>query len=86
MDKPLTPAQEMQQRYHNVFGSREGQIVLGDIARLFHLFDAVEPSDVIMNTQRSCALVILQMAGALNPLYIQLGLETQAEGEQANGR
>jgi len=81
----MNPAQEMQQRYRNVFGTAEGHLVLGDIARLFHFFDAVEPGDVVMNTQRSCALVILQMAGAFNPLYTQLGLETRTEGEQ-NGR
>lgn len=71
---PFTPEQEMQQRYINVFSSREGQLVLGDIARLFHLFDPVEPTDTVLNTQRSCALVIFQLAGAFNPLYAQLGL------------
>lgn len=76
MTPPLTPEQEMQQRYRNVFSTREGMLVLGDIARLFHLFDPVNPTDVVMNTERSCALVIIQMAGAFNPLYEQLGMTT----------
>ena len=79
MTLPLTPEQEMLQRYHNVFGSREGAIVLGDICHLFHFFDAVEPTDIVMNTQRSCALVILQMAGAFDTLYAQLGLGQEQE-------
>lgn len=78
----MTAEQEMQHRYRLVFGTADGHLVLGDIARLFHLFDAVAPDDVVMNTQRSCALVIFQMAGAFNPMYTQLGLDTQAKDEQ----
>ena len=79
MDDKFTPEQVMLQRYKNVFGSAEGRLVLGDIARMFHLFDAVEPQDTVMNTQRSCALIILQMAGAFDPMYSQLGLDHRAE-------
>lgn len=82
----MTAEQEMQQRYRTVFATSDGHLVLGDIARMFHLFDAVAPEDVVMNTQRSCALVIFQMAGAFNPLYTQLGLENQVAKEQQDGR
>ncbi len=75
MTPPKTPEQEMTQRWHNVFGTAEGHIVLGHIATIFHFFDAVDPNDIVMNTQRSCALVILQLAGAFDTtLYPQLGL------------
>ena len=79
MTSPMTPEQEMQQRYRNVFGSREGMLVLGDIVNVLHFFEAVNPTDVVMNTERSCALVIMQMAGAFDPLYPQLGLEIAKE-------
>lgn len=73
---PLTPEQEMLQRYRNVFGTAEGHIVLGDIATLGHVFDTVDPNSPVLVTERNFALVILQMAGALDQLYIMLGMAT----------
>ena len=72
-DNP-TPEQEMLQRYHNVFVSAEGRIVLGDIASLGHVFDTLDPNDIAKVSERNFALVIMQMAGAFNALYISLGI------------
>ena len=70
----MTPAEEMQQRYHNVFASAEGHIVLGDIASLGHVFDTLDPSDIAKVSERNFALVIMQMAGAFDALYTSLGI------------
>ena len=75
MTQPLTSAQEMQQRYRNVFGSTEGHIVLGDIATLGHVFDTIQPDDIAKVSERNFALVILQMASVFDSLYPQLGIE-----------
>jgi hypothetical protein len=72
----LTSEQQMLRRYHNVFGSDEGRIVLGDIATIAHVFDAVDPHDIVLVAQRDLALIIMQMAGALDSLYLQLGIAT----------
>ena len=72
-----TPAQEMQQRYRNVFGTAEGRIVLGDIASVGHIFDATDPTNVAFSAERNFALVIMQMAGAFDALYISLGIAAQ---------
>lgn len=77
MTAPLTPAQEMQQRYCNVFGSAEGNIVLGDIATLGHVFDTIQPDDVAKVAERNFALVIMQMAGVFDSLYPQLGIDVK---------
>jgi hypothetical protein len=77
MSVDLTPEQEMQQRYRNVFGTAEGRIVLGDIATVGHVFDTIDPTSVILTSERNFALVILQMAGALDTLYSQLGMARQ---------
>lgn len=74
---PLTPEQEMQQRYRTVFASGDGHLVLGDIATVGHVFDTLNPEDVAKVAERNFALVILQMAGAFDPLYAQLGLGTE---------
>ena len=70
----MTPAEEMLQRYHNVFGTSEGRIVLGDIATVGHVFDVLDPNDIARVSERNFALVIMQMAGALDALYLQLGM------------
>jgi len=70
----MTPEEEMLQRYHNVFGSSEGKIVLGDIATVGHVFDTIDPNNPILIAERNFALVVLQMAGALDMLYSQLGI------------
>ncbi len=78
----MTPEQEMLQRYHNVFGSNEGKIVLGDIATVGHVFDSVNPNDPILVAERNFALVILQMAGALDMVYSQLGIANESASSQ----
>ena len=75
----LTPEQEMQQRYRNVFGTAEGRIVLGDISTIGHVFDAIDPTDIARNAERNFALVVLQSAGAFDQLYPQLGLGLRRE-------
>jgi hypothetical protein len=70
----MTSAEEMLQRYRNTFGTAEGHIVLGDIATLGHVFDTLDPLDVAKVAERNFAVVILQMAGAFDTLYPQLGL------------
>lgn len=83
-EKQLTPEQEMQQRYRNVFGTKEGALVLGDISAVGHVFDTLDPQDAAKVAERNFALVIMQMAGAFDSLYPQLGLELRRE--QQNGR
>jgi hypothetical protein len=75
----MTPAEEMLQRYRNTFGTPEGHIVLGDIATLGHVFDTIPPDDVAKVAERNFAVVIMQMAGAFDPLYPQLGLGLRKE-------
>lgn len=74
MDNPLTPEQEMQQRYRNTFTTSEGMKVAGDIATVGHVFDAIDPNNPVLVAERNFALVILQMAGVLDSLYVQLGI------------
>jgi len=76
---PLTPEQEMQQRYKNTFASSEGKLVLGDIASVGHVFDTLNPEDVAKVAERNFALVIMQMAGAFDSLYLQLGIATKEQ-------
>lgn len=71
----LELAREMQQRYRNVFGSAEGQKVLGDILfTLGHFGDTIDPTDHVSMTELQFAITIARMAGAFNGLYQQLGL------------
>lgn len=77
MDTTLTSEQQMQQRYKTLFSSYEGHLVLGDIATIGHVFDTIEPNDAAKVAERNFALVILQMAGAFNSLYAQLGLGSE---------
>ena len=80
----LTPEQEMQQRYTNVFASREGQLVLGDIMRMGHFGDNINPNDPAAVAEYNFANTIARMSGAFNALYAQLGLELDKENN--NGR
>ena len=80
MTEERTPEQEMQQRYRNTFATAEGLKVLGDIATVGHIFDTIPPDDVAKVAERNFALVVLQMAGAFDSLYIQLGIATAKEG------
>ena len=79
MTPPRTPEQEMQQRYKNTFASSEGKLVLGDIASVGHVFDTLNPEDVAKVAERNFALVIMQMAGAFDSLYLQLGIATKEQ-------
>ena len=79
MTTPLTPAEEMQQRYRNVFGTREGQLVLGDIMVTGHVFDNIDPRDPVLVAERNFALTIGRMASVLDALYAQLGLGQEQE-------
>lgn len=70
-----TPEQEMLQRYRNVFGTSEGHLVLGDIIRLGHVFDNIDPHDPVLVTERNFALTIARMASAFDMVYPTLGLD-----------
>jgi hypothetical protein len=67
-------AEEMQQRYRNVFGSEEGRRVLGDILTLGHFGETLDPNDPVAVASYNFALTIARMAGALDPLYTGLGI------------
>ena len=73
MTTPLTPAQEMQQRYRNVFGSPEGKQVLGDILSMGHFGEPLIDLEYV--ARNNFALAIARLAGALDQLYTQLGIE-----------
>jgi hypothetical protein len=73
---PKELAEAMQRRYRNVFGTEEGHRVLGDIAAMGHVFDNIEPTAPELVAERNLALTILRMAGCLDVLYRQLGLDT----------
>lgn len=76
----LTPEQEMQKRYRNVFGSAEGKVVLGDIINnLGHVFDSINPNDPVMAANKNFALTIGRMAGAFDQLYSQLEIGSRKE-------
>ena len=74
-----TPAQEMLQRYRNVFGTNEGRIVLGDLFARGHLGITLNPDNPVMVAEYNFALVIVTMAGLFDPLYPQLGLELRKD-------
>jgi len=65
---------EMIQRYKNVFGTEEGKIVLGDILTLCRFGETLDPKDPAQVSEYNVGLTILRMAGALDPLYSQLGM------------
>jgi len=65
---------EMVQRYHNVFGTGEGRVVLRDILTLTHFGDTLDPQDPVQVAEYNVGLTILRMAGALDPLYSELGM------------
>jgi len=71
---PLTPQQEMLQRYRNVFGSSEGRIVLGDILTKGHYGVTLDPDNPVMVAEYNFALVIATLSGHLDQLYSQLGI------------
>lgn len=67
-------AQEMQQRYRNVFGSAEGRIVLGDILfTLGHFGITIDPKDPVAMTEMQLTMTIARTAGAFDDLSRQLG-------------
>lgn len=70
----LSPEEQMQQRYRNVFGSAEGRLVLGDILTLGHFGVNLDPNDPVMIAEYGVALTIARTAGALDPIYPQLGI------------
>lgn len=65
---------EMLQRYKNVFGSEEGRIILGDILTLCHFGETLNPTDPVQVAEYNLGIVILRMAGVLDPIYSQLGI------------
>ncbi len=66
--------EEMQQYYHNVFQSMEGQKVIGDILTVGHFGETIDPNDPVKVAEYNFAIVIARMAGVLDPLYQQLGM------------
>ena len=76
---PLTQAQEMWQRYRNVFGSSEGQLVLGDILSRGHYGTTLDPDSPVIVAEYNFALTIGTLAGVFDQLYSQLGLGLRKE-------
>lgn len=71
---------EMQQCYHNVFSTIEGQRVMGDILfRLGHFGDVMNPSDIGLVAEYNVAVTIARMSGALDSLYLQLGVAVRKD-------
>ena len=79
MTEPLTPQQEMLQRYRNVFGSSEGRIVLGDILAKGHYGLTLDPDNQAMVAEYNFATLIGTLSGVFDSLYAQLGLELRKE-------
>jgi len=75
----LTPEQEMQQRYRNVFGGSEGKLVLGDILSKGHYGVTLDPDNPVMVAEYNFALVIATLAGAFDALYRQYGMVQEPE-------
>lgn len=69
-----TPEQEMHQRYHNVFGTAEGQLVLGDILSVAGFGEKLDPSNPAQVSWYNCAVEIARLAGAFDQLYQDLGM------------
>jgi hypothetical protein len=67
-------AEEMMQRYRNVFGTPEGRLVLGDILTLCHFGETLDPKDPVQAAEYNVGLTIVRMAGVLDPFYLQLGM------------
>jgi len=69
---PQQLAAEMQQMYRNVFGTMEGRMVLGHILTQGHFGDElISVNDMAEN---NFAVTIARMAGAFDPLWMNLGL------------
>lgn len=62
-------AQEMQQRYKNVFGTSEGKIVLGDILTLGHFGEILNPEQDVRLGEYNLAIIIARTAGAFDKVY-----------------
>lgn len=77
VEQRIREAQEMQHRYRNIFGTPEGRRVLGDILTLGHFGVTLNPNDPVQVAEYNVALTIARMAGALDPMYSQLGMETK---------
>lgn len=67
---------EIQQRYRNTFGSEEGRKVLGDILTMCHFGETLDPQDSVAVAEYNVGVTIARMAGALDLIYPQLGIET----------
>ena len=70
-------ALEIQQLYQNVFSSKEGLRVLGNMVQRGRLFEVIDPTDTVGIAYRNVALDVLQLSGIINPLYAQLGLGSE---------
>ena len=72
--RELSPAEQMQQRYKNVFGTAEGMMVLGDILTLGNFGVNIDPNDPILVTEKNFAETIARTAGAFDQFFIQFGM------------
>jgi len=77
MSDPRTAAEEMQQRYRNVFGTSEGKLVLGDILVMGHFGEPL--IDLEHVARNNFALSIARLAGALDQIYQTLGIATKEQ-------
>jgi len=66
---------EMLQRYHNVFGSIEGRLVLGDILMMCHF--GVPVNNDIERIEYNVGIAIARMSGIMQSIDRQLGIEEE---------
>lgn len=78
-DQNERAAKDMRQRYKNTFSTPEGMRVLGDILTLGHFGLNIDPNDPVMVAELNFAQTIARTAGALDPLYRQLGIVPEEE-------
>ena len=72
-------AEEMKERYKVVFGAGDGRRVLGHILTFCHFGEYMDPHDVEKVSRYNVGLTIARLAGALDPIYAHLGMETSKE-------
>ena len=78
-EQDFREAQEMQQRYRNVFGTPEGRIVLGNILTAGHFGETLNPEDSVAVAEHNAAITIARTAGAFDVLWQYLGLIQKGE-------
>ena len=72
-----TEAEQMLQRYHNVFGTVEGRAVLGNILVLGRFGEVLDPNSPAQIGAYNLVITIANMSGVLDLVKPQLGITTK---------